>query len=144
MEREGTIRSDYSDSAPPAARLHQRNSPFSDFRGEHRSEPVPPKPHRLVADLDAALVQQILNVAQRERVSNIDHHGQADDFGAGPEVPEGAALGHPARLRDRPASLNIHRADFHGEWNYTIAPSNQVYEAIVSLRTLSSFRKIGA
>jgi hypothetical protein len=24
------------------------------------------------------------------------------------------------------ASLNIQRADFHGEWNYTIAPSKQV------------------
>ncbi len=24
------------------------------------------------------------------------------------------------------ASLNIQRADFHGEWNYTIAPSNQI------------------
>jgi transposase len=30
------------------------------------------------------------------------------------------------------ASLNIRRADFHGEWNYTIAPSIQSYEAIVS------------
>jgi len=30
------------------------------------------------------------------------------------------------------ASLNITRADFHGEWNYTIAPSNQSCEAIVS------------
>jgi transposase len=30
------------------------------------------------------------------------------------------------------ASLNIRPADFHGEWNYTIAPSIQSYEAIVS------------
>jgi hypothetical protein len=30
------------------------------------------------------------------------------------------------------ASLNITRADFHGEWNYTIASSNQTCEAIVS------------
>jgi transposase len=30
------------------------------------------------------------------------------------------------------ATLNIRRADFHGEWNYTIAPSNQLHEAIVS------------
>jgi len=29
------------------------------------------------------------------------------------------------------ASLNIQRADFHGEWNYTIAPSNPLREAIV-------------
>jgi len=30
------------------------------------------------------------------------------------------------------ASLNIKRATFHGDWNYTIAPSNQLCEAIVS------------
>jgi hypothetical protein len=32
---------------------------------------------------------------------------------------------------DEMASLNIQRADFHGEWNYTIAPSNQT-EAPIS------------
>ena len=30
------------------------------------------------------------------------------------------------------ANLNIKRADFHGEWNYTIASSNQTREAVVS------------
>ena len=30
------------------------------------------------------------------------------------------------------AGLNIKRAEFHGEWNYTIAPSKQLCEAIVS------------
>ena len=30
------------------------------------------------------------------------------------------------------ANLNIKRADFHGEWNYTIASSNQSREAVVS------------
>ena len=30
------------------------------------------------------------------------------------------------------ASINIKRADFHGEWNYAIAPSDQLREAIVS------------
>lgn len=33
---------------------------------------------------------------------------------------------------DEMARLNIQRADFHGEWNYTIAPSNQSHEAFVS------------
>ena len=28
-------------------------------------------------------------------------------------------------------SLNIQRADFHGEWNYTIVPSNQLKEAVI-------------
>jgi len=30
------------------------------------------------------------------------------------------------------ASINIKRADFHGEWNYTISPSNQSSQAVVS------------
>src|SRR5512136_1397944 len=32
---------------------------------------------------------------------------------------------------DEMKSLNIQRADFHGEWNYTIAPSAQLREAFV-------------
>ena len=34
----------------------------SDLGGEHRAEPVPPKPHRLVANINTALMQQILDV----------------------------------------------------------------------------------
>jgi len=30
------------------------------------------------------------------------------------------------------ANLNIQRAEFHGEWNYTIAPSTQSSEAVIS------------
>jgi hypothetical protein len=33
---------------------------------------------------------------------------------------------------DEMASLNIKRNDFHGEWNYTIAPSDQSCRAIIS------------
>lgn len=52
-----------------------------DFSGEHRAKPVPPEPDRLVADIDAALVQQILDIAQRERKANVQHHRQSDDLG---------------------------------------------------------------
>ena len=35
--------------------------PFAaNISGEHRAEAVPPKPHRLVTDPDAAFVQQVL------------------------------------------------------------------------------------
>jgi hypothetical protein len=47
----------------------------------------------------------------RQRVADIHHHRQADDFGAGPEVSEGAALGHFRKLRDGRAHLNIHPSD---------------------------------
>ena len=30
------------------------------------------------------------------------------------------------------AAINIKRADFHGEWNYTISPNNRLEEAVIS------------
>ena len=57
------------------------NAPYSDLRGEHRAEPVPSKTHRFVADVDAALVQQVFDIAKGEREPDIHHHGQADDLG---------------------------------------------------------------
>ena len=53
----------------------------SDLRGEHRTEPIPPETDGFVVDIDATLVQQILDVPQRRRESNIHHHRQADDLG---------------------------------------------------------------
>jgi hypothetical protein len=38
---------------------------FPDRGREHRTEPVPPVPNRLVADIDAALEQEILDLSQR-------------------------------------------------------------------------------
>lgn len=37
----------------------------------HQPKPVPPVPHGLMASLDAAFVQQIFDVAQRTRKSNV-------------------------------------------------------------------------
>jgi hypothetical protein len=42
----------------------QVDAPLSDLRGEHRTKPVPPEPNRLVADIDAALEQEILDLPQ--------------------------------------------------------------------------------
>ena len=39
----------------------------SDLGGDHQAEPVPPEPHRLVADVDAALVQLLIDVVERKR-----------------------------------------------------------------------------
>ena len=54
------------------------NTPLPDLGGKHRTEPVPPEPHRLVADVDAALEQQILDLAQRQRIPDVHHHREAD------------------------------------------------------------------
>jgi hypothetical protein len=49
--------------------------------GEHWAKPIPPESDGLVADVDPALGQQILDVAQRQRVSHVHHHDQTDDLG---------------------------------------------------------------
>ncbi|MDA1154854.1 MAG: hypothetical protein O2873_08895 [Proteobacteria bacterium] len=51
-----------------------------------------------MADLDAALVQKILDIPERQRKPDIQHHRQADDFGAGLEVLEWGASGHAMTL----------------------------------------------
>src|SRR5215472_14550299 len=47
---------------------------------EHLAKSVPPEPDGLVADVDPALGQQILDAAQRQRVSHVHHHDQTDDL----------------------------------------------------------------
>ena len=61
--------------------------------------PVPPEPYRLVADIDTALEQQVLDLAQRQRVPDIHHHREANDFGRTIEIAEG--IFHPLRLAAR-------------------------------------------
>ena len=41
------------------------NSSYARLRGEHRTEPVPAEPHRLMTNVDATLGQQIPDLAQR-------------------------------------------------------------------------------
>ncbi len=69
--------------------------PFSaDFCGEHWAKPVPPVPHRFMADVDAALVQQVLDIPQRKGKANVHHDRQANDLGAAVKVLEGVAFCH--------------------------------------------------
>jgi len=79
------------------------NASFPDLHGEHRTETVPPETHSLVADIDATLKQQVLDLAQRQRISNIHHHRQTDDLGRTVEIAEGVF--HPRRLRAGTVSL---------------------------------------
>lgn len=58
-----------------------------------------------MAGLDTALMQEVLDVAQRQRVADVERHRQADDFWAGLEIAEGARFGHPGRLGGQIASL---------------------------------------
>src|ERR1700690_1399993 len=89
--------------APLRIAAHVRDASLSDLGGEYRPKPVPPKPDGLVADVDPTLGQKILDVAQRQRVSDVHHHDQTDDLWRAVEISERVAHGlklarpHPAQ-----------------------------------------------
>src|SRR6056297_9733 len=87
---------------PPAAGFHTVDPALADLGGEHRAEAMPPEPEGLMADVDAALMEQILDVPERQREPYVKHHGQADNLRARLEVAERAAFLHGKRL---PAAL---------------------------------------
>jgi len=94
--------------APMPERPHRLNTVATDLRCEIRCEngakPVPPEPHRLMRDIDAPLMQKVVDVPERERISDVHHHCQADDLGRGLEVAENARACHPVRLAALPVS----------------------------------------
>ena len=130
----------------PTARLHPFDPALPDLGGEKRPKPVPPEPNRLVADLDAALVQKILDIPERQRKPNIQHHRQADNLGAGLEVLEWGAFGHARTLsgtlprhkqsssdrtcRDRDAAVRVcglalGRSGWRGVWGTELTQTAQ-------------------
>ena len=102
----------------------------ADVSGEHRAEAVPPEPDRLVAYLDAALVQQILDIPEREREPNIHYYRQADDLGARLEVAKRAWCVHPRTLRPGTRSSEF--------------PLTRPSEAFVAVTTRSGATNLGS
>lgn len=79
----------------------------ADLYGKHRPEAVPPKPRRLIADIDATLGQQVLHVPQRQRVLHIHHDHRPDNLRRAVEVAERVSrFGHTATLGREQASAN--------------------------------------
>jgi hypothetical protein len=77
----------------------------ADLGGEHWAEAVPQKPDDFVTDLDTSLVQQVFDVAQRKRVTDTEHHRQANDLRAGFERPERGRLRQFYKPGEGPAGL---------------------------------------
>ena len=48
--------------APVPKPAHPANPLPADIRGKHRAETIPPQPDRLMTEVDATLVEQILDV----------------------------------------------------------------------------------
>ena len=87
-------------------------NPFpADFSGKQRAKTVPPISNRFVANIDAALVQKIFYVSQRQRKTNIQHDGVADNFGAAMKALEWVCFNHVDRLRNHPPRLNSNPSD---------------------------------
>ena len=57
--------------------------------------------------VDPAFVQDILDLTQTERKSDVIHHGQLDDFETGFEVLEWGTLAHPPGLRGTARSRQV-------------------------------------
>jgi len=59
---------------PMCPRPNSVNPPAADLSGKHRAKSVPPKPNRLMVDVDAAFMQKIFHIPQRERKPHIHHN----------------------------------------------------------------------
>ena len=58
-----------------------------------------------MADVDAALMQEVFDIPQRKRKAHIHHHRKLDDLGRCFEISERIS-GHPETLTDLPYPLN--------------------------------------
>lgn len=86
-------------SMPPPTAVSQRFDPtFLDMAGKLRTEPVPPKLNRLMADIDTALVQLVFHIPQRQRKTDLHHHRKADDLRRRIQIFEPVWLAHGAKI----------------------------------------------
>ncbi len=82
---------------PPLDVLTSRSPlPVSKFGGEDGSEAVPPEPDRLKADVDAPFVQQVFDLAQRQREPDVEQDRSADHRWRAVEITE--RITHPPSL----------------------------------------------
>ncbi len=95
---------------------HPGHPVLADISRRHRPKSVPPEADGLVADINPALMEKILHIAQRGRKPNTEHHSQADDFRTGFEVAKRGAFGHAQTLRNRPARLKPVSSDRTSHW----------------------------
>lgn len=84
---------------------------LSNLFGKDRAKSVPPEAHGLMADIDPAFVQNVLNLTQAERVAGVVHHRQLDDLRACLEVLERGGTGHFTRLGRSSARLKVSSSD---------------------------------
>ena len=69
-----------------------------DLGGEHRPESPPPEPHSFVANIDTALMGQVLDIPQQQRESDVEHDRQTDNLGRGFELTKPETFGYARTL----------------------------------------------
>ena len=102
---------------PLRASSHRLRTRLSDLVCEVSAEPIDPETDALVANVDPTLVQEVFDIAQRQRESDIHHHAKLDDLRRGFKVAE-RVLGHFPRLSTRIGHLKS------GSSDYTVLPSD--------------------
>ena len=90
---------------PPATGFHALDAALSDLGREQRAEPMPPISHCFMADIDATLMQKILDVPKRQRKPDVEHDSQTNDLTARFEIAKWIRFGHVQPLQIRPARL---------------------------------------
>ena len=88
---------------PVSEAPHPGDTLAADVRSKKRTEAVPPQPHRLMAEVNAALKQQVLNVAQAQREPDIHHDDKPDYLRRGVEIAKGTGDFGVAHARLLPA-----------------------------------------
>lgn len=90
---------------------HPTHSLAANFGTRHRSEPVPQKTYRLVANVNASFEQKVFNVSDQKRQSNIQHDRQANDLRRRFEITKWVRFCPPLKLMDRLARLTLILSD---------------------------------
>ena len=96
--------------SPLRASPYRFRPALADLMGEVSTEAVDPKPDAFVADVDPTLLQEVFDIAQRQRESDIHHHAKLDDLRRGFKAAK-RVLGHFLRLNAWIAHLKSGSAD---------------------------------
>jgi hypothetical protein len=90
---------------------HALDAPLADFSGKHRPKAIPPEAHRLMAAGASALVQQVLDIPQREREADTHHPASRMISGLVLKSRKGLCLRMLARLGAGTQGLNWFSSD---------------------------------
>jgi hypothetical protein len=95
---------------PLRAPVHRIGPLLPDLVSEVSPEPIHPEADTFVTDIDPAFVEKVLDIAQRQRESDIHHHAKLDDLRRGFKVAK-RVRGHFPRLNAKTARLTPGSAD---------------------------------